>query len=313
MHKYVSSGRTALQAGHGGWRVWLALLPMTVGCMFAGAQTVGEESATLVHQVDALRGLLREMEMRSDQLQAQLEQARVTLAEERLVRSGAAMREHLRETDLPELAWSLNDAALLMVSEGRLAEAQLLFERALAVLETQYEPMHPARGTVLQNLGEVLWHRQDPDASDRYREAALVFATVAGGTHPRLAAVLNAWAAQQASQGKPSEAETLYRRVIEIYEAQRERYPLDLVAPLHNLALLLLSRHQAEEAGRLLDQALVLLKKNREAGSPRTLLVLRALARQRQAAGNAEQAVRYEKQAAALALKLMESHSGRLK
>ncbi len=308
------AGPSALRAGRGRWRIWLALLAMA-GCLLAGAQAqeAVPDPASLLNRVNTLSGLLRELELRSDQLQAQLEQARVALEEERLVRSGEAMREHLRETDRPELAWSLNDAGLLMASEGRLVEAQLLFERALAMLEKHYELMHPARGTVLQNLGEVLWLRQDPVAADRYREAALVFATVAGGTHPRLAAVLNAWATQQASQGKPEEAETLYRRVIGIYEAQGERYPLDLVAPLHNLALLQLSRHQVDEAGRLLDRARGLLRKNHETGSPRALLVLRALARQRQAAGNAEEAVRYEKQAAELALKLMDSYSGRTK
>jgi len=279
----------------------LAVWPLT------GARADGNGEGRAVEalqlQVATLEQLLRGLEVRSEELEAALARSEALRHEEGLIRDGLAMREQLPAPESPALAWSLNDAGLLMAAEGRLSEAQLLFERALAVLDAHVEPMHPARGTLLQNLGETLWRRNDPDAVERFRDAAIVFGTTAGPSHPRMAALLNAWAAALAGQGRADEAETLYQRAIRIYEDQRERHPLDLVAPLYNLALLKLERQEIDEAGALLDRAYTVLRRNRETESARMLLVLRALARQRRLAGELDRAARFDEQAAELAVK----------
>ncbi len=241
-------------------------------------------------------------------LQDELEQVSLLLDEERLIRTESAMREHLAEADArgPALAWSLNDAGLLMAREGRLEIAQALFERALQSIEANFGLRHPARGTLLQNLGDILLLRRDPVAADRYREAATLFETVAGTSHPRLASVLNGWATALGSLGRANEAEALYRRSIRIYEdleaepKPKRAHPLsgpridadslDLVAPLHNLALLLLDGRRLAESEALLARAYRLLKQHGRQESPQAIPVLRALAKVQRAAGNIKKA-----------------------
>ncbi len=296
-----TNGRIAIGVGTCVAAAALAVFPAS-GAR-ADAVSGAREVEALQLQVATLEQLLRELETRSEELEARLARSEARRQEEGLIRDGLAMREQLPMPESPVLAWSLNDAGLLMAAEGRLAEAQLLFERALAVLDAHVEPMHPARGTLLQNLGETLWRRSDPAAVDRFRDAAIVFGTTMGPSHPRMAALLNAWAAALAGQGRAEEAETLYQRAIAIYEDQRERHPLDVVAPLYNLALLKLDRQDVDEAGTLLDRAHTVLRRNRETDSARMLLVLRALARQRRLAGDLDRAARFDAQAAELAVK----------
>jgi tetratricopeptide (TPR) repeat protein len=244
---------------------------------------------------------------------------------DKLIETESAMREHLTELDVqePMLAWSLNDAGLLMAMEGRLEIAQALFERALKSIEGSFGLMHPARGTLLHNLGDVLLRRRDPAAVDRYRESASVFETAAGASHPRFACVLNSWAIALASLGREEEAEVLYRRSIRIYEEletdnQRKRAipgiglwtdsnPLDLVAPLHNLALLLLDGGRLAESEALLRRAYWILNSNGKHMDPQVVPLLRALGKVMRAGGNVEKANVCDATAARLVLKQADS------
>ncbi len=273
----------------------------------AGMPEDGKSSEVALRaQVETLSRLLRELEDRADRQQGELERMAESRREEEAVRAERAMREHLREPVPAELAWSLNDAGLLMAAEGRPDIAQVLFERALGIVEGQFGQMHPARGTVLHHLGDVLARRRDPEAIARYREAALVFGAVASAGHPRLAAVLNAWASALVDQGRPQEAEALYRRAIQVYEDQKSRYSLDMAAAQYNLGVLLLSGGRAVEAGAPLEQALQVLKRNRETDGPRALLVLQALVRQRQMTGKTDKLAHYEQLLNAAVVKNME-------
>jgi len=264
-----------------------------------------DEPTELLKKIDMQARMLRRQREHNAQLQKEIEACKAQRLEERLVQSRTSMREHLRETTGPSLAWSLNDAGLQMASEGELAVAQLLFERSLALLEAEFEPMHPARGTVLQNLGEVLWRRREPQAADCYREAVSVFSASVGEQHPRLASALNAWGSVLSEFERADEAETAYGRAIRIYESSPHANPLDLVVPLCNMGVLLLDLGRVADAGPLLERALIVLKKNDALESQRALVVLRALSRQLRVAGNEKQAKRCDDQSAALALKLV--------
>jgi len=286
----------------------LVVLLLAAGVVLAPAVRAddADDPDVLLRKIDMQARMLRRLREQNALVQKELESCKAQRQEDRLVQSRTAMREHLRETTGPALAWSLNDAALLLASEGQLATAQLLFERSLALLEEAFGAMHPARGTVLQNLGEVLWLRRDPQAADCYREAVTVFSASVGGQHPRLASALNAWGIVLGGFGRMGEAESAYQRAIGIYESPQAGNPLDLVVPLYNMAVLLLDLDRVEDAGPLLVRALILLKNNDALESPRALVVLRALSRQLRAAGNEKQAMRCDDQSAALALKLVE-------
>lgn len=290
----------------------LAAALLVSGAVVAAHAGEGESGGD-AGSVAALTRLLAEMEARADRLEEQLDARDRQLQEALLVREGRAMREALSEADVagPVLAWSLNDAGLLMMAEGRMQEAALLFDRAFVIIERHFDPMHPARGTLLQNSGEALLGMDRAEAAEaRFREAALVFGTAAGDQHPRLAAVLNGWATARARLQQFDEAEALYRRAIRIYEGRKNRGTPDLAAPLHNLALMLLSRGRADEAGELLERALQTLTDAGAGESDSALAVLRALIRQRRAVGELIQATRYEEEAGKLAVKRMEGATG---
>jgi tetratricopeptide (TPR) repeat protein len=295
----------------GGW-VLVVVFAVVLGVMGAGvvaadpAPVVPDDGAALRAQVDTLSRLLRELEARADNLQEALDLSEEKRREADLLRDGRAIRERLSDPNSQELVSSLNDAGMVMALDGRIEESRLLFERALAIADRKQDPMHPARGTLLQNLGEILLAQGKPDAAERFREAAMVFGKAAGATHPRMAAVLNSWAMSLAVQGQVEEAESLYRRAIRIYESQKDRLSSDRAVPLHNYGLLLLNQGRTAEAGDRLDEALALLKKNRQEQTPLALAVLRALARQRRDAGLHDEGVRFEEQAGAVVVKQMD-------
>ncbi len=273
----------------------------------------GDEEHRATDAVATLTRLLEELETRADRLQDELESRDRQLQEALMVREGRVMREALSEADATgaSLAWSLNDAGLLLMGEGHVQAAALLFERALQNVERHLEPLHPARGTLLQNTGEALLGMGNAEAAEpRFREAALVFGTATGAAHPRLAAVLNGWATALARLQRFEDAETLYRRAIRIYEERKQPRVPDLAVPMHNLAVMLVAQGRAAEAGELLEMALQVLRKSGEGESDSALAVLRALVRQCRATGALDQASRYEKQAGVLAVKLMERATG---
>lgn len=218
--------------------------------------------------------------------------------------SGRAMREQLPVAGDPLLAWSYNDAGLLLAARGLYAEAEILYREALAILEGTYDRTLPARGTVLQNLAEVLWRQGDAEAFGVYQAAEQVFILLEGGAHPRLGALWNSWAGAAAAVGQANEAEALYRRAIDLYKGLPAS--LDAVVPLHNLALLLLAQGRAEKAGDLLGEALQILEDGGQEDSDWSLAVLRALVRQGRMTGDLASVERYEQRAGALAVQQLE-------
>jgi len=290
----------------------MLVLPVLV-VLFSGCRMVSPESAggdeeyRGTETVDTLARRLEQMEKRAKRLQDQVDSGERQLKEARQVRKGLAMREALSEADAAgaPLAWALNDAGLLMASEGQLAAAQLLFERSLKLLETVFDSMHPARGTVLQNLGEVCWQGRNPQAVGCLKESVAVFAASVGEQHPRLASALNALGNVLGECGRMDEAESAYRRAIGIYESQPDGgVPLDLVVPLYNMSVLLLDQDRVADARPLLEKALIVLKHNDALDSPPALVLLRAYSRQLRAAGNEKQALQCDERSAELALKL---------
>ncbi len=197
-----------------------------------------------------------------------------------------AMRESLSQVTDTDLAWALNDAGMLMVSEGRFAEAQLLFTRALHFLQTDVPPAHPARGTVLQHLGEVLWQRGDPRASKYSREAVVTFLEALGPEHPRLASALNTWALVLADSGSRKQALRAYDVAIRIYDSQASDHSLDVVVPLYNKAVLLMDLEHYGAAGPVLMRAFGLLQEQHAWDSEIAFAVVDALSRQFRAIGD---------------------------
>jgi len=87
-----------------------------------------------------------------------------------------------------DLAVIFNNLAALFLETGRLAEAEQLYERALAIKEKMLGARHPEVGVTLNNL--AILHRRSgrPDAARvLYRRALSIFTARLGAHHPRTA------------------------------------------------------------------------------------------------------------------------------
>ena len=66
------------------------------------------------------------------------------------------IKEKLLGPDHPEVATTLNNLALLRKSQGRLAEAEALYRRALSIFVHALDPSHPSVVACRENLARLL-------------------------------------------------------------------------------------------------------------------------------------------------------------
>ncbi|HRT05103.1 MAG TPA: tetratricopeptide repeat protein [Kiritimatiellia bacterium] len=217
---------------------------------------------------------------------------------EGLVRQGKALREQLEGVRDASLAWSLNDAGLLLLSERRWDEAADLFRRALTILETTVGRTDVAAGTVLQHLADVARAKGEGLVAEAYyREAAETFRAKLGAAHPRYAAALNGWACALRDMKRPADAEALYRQAIDVYEKSGRRDGAALAIPLYNLGMLKLDQGQTAEAEPLFEKAVRLAEKSRATNREAYLIIVRGLVRYYRASGQMDQATQAEQKA----------------
>jgi CHAT domain-containing protein/Tfp pilus assembly protein PilF len=124
----------------------------------------------------------------------------------------------MRGPDHPDVATGLNNLADLYRSEGRLAEAEPLFKRALEIIEKALGSDHPSLSMGLNNLGEL--YRSE----GRYAEAELLYKralTIAqkafGPNNPEVAKSLQNLALIYIQRGGYAEAEPINKHALEIY------------------------------------------------------------------------------------------------
>ncbi len=139
----------------------------------------------------------------------------------------------------PMSAQSLNNLAVLYQAQGRYAEAEPLYKRALAIREKALGPDHPDVGTLAQQPGRAVPEpraatpRPSRSTSARSRSARRRWAP----TTPMSAPSLNNLAELYRAQGRYAEAEPLYQA--------RARHPREGAGPRPPRC-----RHSAQQPGR---------------------------------------------------------------
>ena len=127
---------------------------------------------------------------------------------------------------------------MLYESQGRYAEAEPLYQRALDIAEKALGPDHPDVGTSLNNLAELYRDQgRYAEAEPLYKRASAISREGAGTRPPRRRHV-----AEQPgrccidSQGRYAEAEPLYQRALAIREKALGPDHPDVGTSLNNLA-----------------------------------------------------------------------------
>ena len=92
----------------------------------------------------------------------------------------------------PDTALSLNNLGSLLQAQGKLAEAQPYYARALAIQEKVLGPEHPNTASSLNNLGYLLQAQGKlAEAQPYYARALAIREKVLGPDHPDTATSLN--------------------------------------------------------------------------------------------------------------------------
>jgi CHAT domain-containing protein/Tfp pilus assembly protein PilF len=131
----------------------------------------------------------------------------------------------------------LNNLAAVYESQGKYAEAESNYRRALAIKEKAVGKNHVDLASTLNNLGNV---NQElgrlADAEAFYSRAIAIREKAQGREHPALAQTLNNLASLLSAQGKYRQSENLFYRVILVKEKLYSSDHLEVATSLLNLA-----------------------------------------------------------------------------
>ncbi|MCA9501168.1 MAG: tetratricopeptide repeat protein, partial [Nitrospira sp.] len=172
---------------------------------------------------------------------------------------------------LQEGARILNQTAFYVFLRARYAEAEPLYQRALAINEQVLEPTHPEVATSLNNLGLLYKNQgQYADADPLYQRALAIREQTLGPTHPEVATSLNNLGVLYAAQERYSDVEPLYQRTLHIQETSLGHNHPDVGQSLNNLACLYVAQGRYADAEPLYQRALAILEKSLGLEHPNT-------------------------------------------
>jgi tetratricopeptide (TPR) repeat protein len=164
--------------------------------------------------------------------------------------------------DIPEaiagnLAGQINNLAQLYKAINRLAEAEPLMNRALAIDEKAFGKDHPNVATGLNNLALLyLAANRLPEAEPLMKRALAVDEKAFGKDHPNVARDLNNLAQLYQATNRQAKAESLMKRVVEICEKVYGKDHPNIATALNNLAQLCLAANRMTETESLMERAL---------------------------------------------------------
>jgi len=135
---------------------------------------------------------------------------------EDLFKDAFLLAEQFGEFD-PRLAAAMSNLAAVQQAEGKFAEAELLYNRALTICEKVYGPEQLEVATSLDNLANLLVQRvKYSDAEPLFERALTIREKALGPVHPDVAKVLSDLAGLKWVEGMYSESESLFNRALAI-------------------------------------------------------------------------------------------------
>jgi len=135
------------------------------------------------------------------------------------------------------LASTISNLALLYANQGRHADAEALYARAVTLDEKALGPGHPDLAVTLNNIAG-LYRAQGryAEAEPLYRRSLAIMEKALGPNHTQTGTTLNNLAELYRAQGRNAEAEPLYRRAYAIREKAHGPNHPDVATTLGQLA-----------------------------------------------------------------------------
>lgn len=203
------------------------------------------------------------------------------------------------DKDGPQEARGLNVLAMLAQERKKPADAETLYRRALAIEEKAHGADHPIVAQLVSNLGSLYQSTgRYAEAEAAFRRALKVRQSGAEGveaalSHSQLAALL-------VDRKKPQEAETHFRKALDLRSKLLSGDHPDIALAQNNLAALYYDLGRHDEAQPLLEKALVSREKTYGKEHPRVAAVLHNLAKVYSAQDKPEKAAFAGKRALAI-------------
>jgi Tfp pilus assembly protein PilF len=165
------------------------------------------------------------------------------------------------ERALPDMAANLSNLAILYSDQGKYAEAERMYQRALRIREQRLGPEHLQMADLLSNLAALYFDQgRYAEAEPLGTRALHIRERQLGSEHPDVAHALNNLAEVYRDQGKYAEAEQMYKRALHIQEQQSRPEYFWVASSLDGLATLYQKQGKYAEAEPLYLRALTILE-----------------------------------------------------
>jgi tetratricopeptide (TPR) repeat protein len=146
----------------------------------------------------------------------------------------------------------------LFAGQGKLAEAERMYERALQGREKALGRDHTSTLETVNNLGALYLNRGKLDkAEEMYKRALQGFEKALGRDHTSALETVNNLGALYANQGKLDKAEEMYKRALQGREKALGRDHTSTLETVNNLGNLYRDQGKLDKAEEMFERALV--------------------------------------------------------
>jgi tetratricopeptide (TPR) repeat protein len=162
-----------------------------------------------------------------------------------------------RNVSIGGVEWALHKLGNLYINQGKLAEAEAMYSRALQGKEEALGPKHTSTVDTVNNLGLLYAHQGKlAEAEAMYSRALQGYEEALGPKHTSTLQTVNNLGLLYADQGKLAEAEAMYSRALQgCKEALGPKHTLTLII-VNNLGLLYADQGKLAEAEAMFRRAL---------------------------------------------------------
>ncbi|CCD42629.1 hypothetical protein BofuT4_P074310.1 [Botrytis cinerea T4] len=161
------------------------------------------------------------------------------------------------KVDINGLYWEFHNLGNLYRDQDKLAEAEVMYCRALEGYEKALGPDHTSTLDTVNNLGALYSHQGKlAEAEVMYRRALEGYEKALGQNHTSTLDTVNNLGALYSHQGKLAEAEVMYRRALEGYEKALGSDHISTLNTVNNLGALYNDQGKLAEAEVMYRRAL---------------------------------------------------------
>jgi tetratricopeptide (TPR) repeat protein len=206
------------------------------------------------------------------------------------------------QTNLPDVAQTLNSLALLYYRQAHYQEAEAYHRRALELRERVLGPDHPKTAESLHNLAMLYGDLGEYQRAEQlYQRVLSIEERTKGTDHADVARTLNNLGLIYFQQERYAQAEAAYRRTLTIYEHTLSNDHPDLIYPLDGLGEIAEVQDHYQQARELYQRAFTICEHAFGELHPETAHSLNKLADIAESQGNDQQAEELYQRALAIA------------